>query len=638
MCGIAGIVHRYDQKYTTSDILKISEILKHRGPDDEGFCLIDENHNPQYFKGKDSPHDVLLPQLEENKPFQTAFLHRRLSIIDLSSNGHQPMEKNGCIIVYNGEIYNYQDIRKELEKKGHTFKTQTDTEVILTAYLEKGDECVQQFRGMWSFVIYDTRKKYIFFSRDRFGIKPLYIYHTQKEFIFASEIKAITALKGLNLELDNNNLASYLAYGTTQKPYGSLYKNIDDFPPAHVGYYFIETGLTFCKPYYTLPNGKTWEDKHTKADLCSLDLLFNNSVKRHFHADVEVGSCLSGGLDSSLIVAKIAELNPDKTIKTFTAAYHNPEIDESDYAKMVANTYPNVQPYFTYPSGDTFLDELDKLLYYQDLPIGSTSIFAHWEVMKSVKNDGKISVVLDGQGADEIFGGYFNFAGLFLIDLLKKGKFKRFFTEYSLLKQNFTPAMFSVLLKAIYYFIPEPLQKIIRMQERLSFRFIDKSFHSQIDVPQRGGKSFLEHARLSVEWNLYDLLRYEDRNSMAFSIESRVPFLDHHLVDVALLMPLEDKIKNGWTKYPIRSLMKKTKLPPEIVWRKGKKGFITPQEEWKKQLSERMKDEMRYLDLPEIMNKQYITEIINQPITNNWHLSEFWRAYSVIKWYNRNKN
>ena len=198
--------------------------------------------------------------------------------------------------------------------------------------------------------------------------------------------------------------------------------------------------------------------------------------------------------------------------------------------------------------------------------------------------------------------------------------------------------MFQVFLKALYYFIPEQIQKIIRKQERLSYRFVNPEFHNQITVPQRGGKTFLEHSQLAIQWSLYDLLRYEDRNSMAFSIESRVPFLDHQVVEKALLMPLEEKIKNGWTKYPVRKMMEKTKLPQEIIWRKGKKGFNTPQEEWKNQLAQRMIEELFYLDIPEIMNKEYITEMIHQPLSNNWHLSEFWRAYSVVKWYNRNKN
>ncbi|HCQ29737.1 MAG TPA: asparagine synthase (glutamine-hydrolyzing), partial [Flavobacteriales bacterium] len=432
MCGIAGIIHRYEQKYTTADILKMSKILQHRGPDDEGFCLINDNNHPQHFKGNDSPDNVQLPKLQEEKTFKSALLHRRLSIIDLSENGHQPMEKNGRIIVFNGEIYNYQAIRRELEQKGHTFKTNTDTEVILTAYLEKGEKCVEDFHGMWAFAIYDTKENYLFFSRDRFGIKPLYIYHTTEAFIFASEIKAITALKGVNLELNNQNLASYLAFGTTQEPYGNLYKYIEDFPPAHNGFYYFETGITQCKPYYQLPDAKALGGKNTKSDYEELEMAFHHSIHTHLHADVEVGSCLSGGLDSSLIVATMAEQYPQNTFKTFTAAYKNKAIDESNYAKLVAETYNNITPYFTYPSGDDFLDELDKLLYFQDLPIGSTSIFAQWEVMKSVKNDGQIPVVLDGQGADEIFGGYFNFAGIFLIELLKRGKFKRFFREYQL--------------------------------------------------------------------------------------------------------------------------------------------------------------------------------------------------------------
>ncbi len=632
MCGIAGIFQLH-QKYSSTELLKLSDILKHRGPDDEGFCLFNEQYQPRYFKGNDSPGDVALPLLPPGQTFRAALLHRRLSIVDLSAAGHQPMVKQGCVLVFNGEIYNYKAIRQKLEQKGYTFDTQTDTEVILTAYLDKGADCVHEFKGMWSFAIYDTVRKSVFFSRDRYGIKPLYIYRKDDVFIFSSEIKGITALPGVDLALDNKNLSSFLAFGTMQQPYGSLYRYIHDFPPAHYAYFHLDSGEMTYFSYYRLPD----ENAKEQTAFSRLQHFFDTSVQAHLQADVEVGSCLSGGLDSSLLVAKMCEQNPAKNFKTFTAAYHQPEIDESEFAKAVARTYPNITDYYTYPDEEVFFNELDRLLYYQDLPIGSTSIFAQWEVMKSVKNDGKIKVVIDGQGADEIFGGYFHFAGIFLIELLKKGKINRFVKEYQLLKQRFSPAMFGVLSKALYYYMPEWLQKAIRRQQRLSYRFLQKDWQQQIDIPLRGGKTFYEHSVLAVRWSLYDLLRYEDRNSMAFSVESRVPFLDHQVVDAAVNLPFEQKIVNGWTKYPVRQLMQQTRLPENIVWRTGKKGFITPQAEWKNRLAHKMKDELHGLALPEVMDKSYISELINRPITDTWHLSEFWRAYSVIKWYNRNR-
>lgn len=349
---------------------------------------------------------------------------------------------------------------------------------------------------------------------------------------------------------------------------------------------------------------------------------------------MEVGSCLSGGLDSSAIVYSASQQLKEVPLKTITAAYQNKIIDESEYAKMVANDLKNVKDIYTYPDAKTLVADMDKMIYAQDLPIGSTSIFAQWEVMKCAGQH-QIKVLLDGQGADEVLGGYYNFAGIHLIELLKKFKFNRFFKEYFQLKQNFTPEIKNAVLRAAYYYLPYHLQKQLRAKERLSFNFIDADKINELDliIPKRGGKTYNEHATLSVKFGMYELLRYEDRNSMAFSIESRVPFLDHRLVAFMRGLPNEQKIHQGWTKYILRKMLN-DKLNDKVVWRKDKKGFVTPQQEWKNELMNNLVTELKESEMPSIMNKDYVLQLCNKDLSNASHLSEFWRAYSVVKWYN----
>jgi asparagine synthase (glutamine-hydrolysing) len=636
MCGIAGI---YNPKgIDVGEVVSLSQTLKHRGPDDEGFFLSNKEDYSESYRGEDTIKELLqLKHIsEDNSHPKLGLVHRRLSILDVSELGHQPLisENKRYTIVFNGEVYNFKEIRKELEQKGHQFASNSDTEVVLNAFIEWGKNCVSRFVGMWAFVIYDSQKNILTLSRDRYGIKPLYFFNDGKVFAFASEIKALLKLDVVDKTISNENLGSYLAFGTTSNPYQNLFENIKDIEPACNYEYNLTTSILTKESYYSIENQVDINSNDIKTNSLKFEELFNDSIALHLRSDVEIGSCLSGGLDSSAIVFKASDQLKGIPLKTFTAAYKKSSIDESEYAKMVANQFDNVSDIYTYPEAKTLIYDMEKMLYHQDLPIGSTSIFAQWEVMKCAKNH-QVKVLLDGQGADEVLGGYSNFAGIYLIELLKKLKFNTFFKEYNNLKQNFSPQVKNAVLKAAYYYLPAGLQQKFRAKERLSFQFIkeNKVKDLTLDIPKRGGKTFAEHTQLSVKFGMYDLLRYEDRNSMAFSIESRVPFLDHRLVDFIRTIPNDQKIHKGWSKYVLRQLLD-TKLDDKVVWRKDKKGFVTPQQEWKNELMNSLTSELKDSDMPSLMNREYVLQLCDKDLSNPSHLSEFWRVYSVVKWYN----
>lgn len=635
MCGIAGIYN--PSGVSLEEVIELSQTLKHRGPDDEGFYLANQNH-AENCRGEDTITELQqLKHLSEvNSQPNLALVHRRLSILDVSALGHQPYisDDGNYVMVFNGEVYNFKEIRQELEQKGHTFKSNSDTEVVLKAYIEWGKACVNRFVGMWAFVVYDKQENTLTLSRDRYGIKPLYYCHNDNCFAFASEIKALLKLKDVDKTVSNENLGSYLAFGTTSNPYQNLFENILDIEPGCNYTYNLTTQKITKENYFSIEDQSQKSKEGINTNTLQFEELFNQSIGLHLRSDVEVGSCLSGGLDSSAIVYSASKQLGDVSLKTFTAAYQNKTVDESEYAQLVANQLGNVKDTYTYPDAKTLVADMDKMLYHQDLPIGSTSIFAQWEVMKCA-NQNQVKVLLDGQGADEVLGGYYNFAGIHLIELLKSLKFVRFLKEYNQLKKNFTPQMKNAVLRAAYYYLPKNLQQKLRAKERLSYNFIksEKVNELALDIPKRGGKTFSEHVNLSVQYGMYELLRYEDRNSMAFSIESRVPFLDHRLVDFIRTLPNNQKIHGGWTKYVLRKMLDE-KLDDKVVWRKDKKGFVTPQQDWKNELMTSLTTELKESDMPSLMDKEYVLKLCDRDFSNASHLSEFWRAYSVVKWYN----
>ena len=565
MCGIAGIISTQNNFVQAFQLNKMAETFVHRGPDAEGFWINDNNN--------------------------IGFAHRRLSIIDLDQSANQPFQYLHFTIIFNGEIYNYLEIKEFLKIKGYSFKTKSDTEVILASYHFWGKDCLHEFDGMFAFAIYDAHQQEIFIARDRFGEKPLY-YSTLKEnqhthFYFASEMKALWSAR-INKELQHQQILNYLTLGFVSNPIDksqTFYKNISSLPPAHFITIDLDKNIISQKKWYCLKKVESREVRKSENIIAEFSSLFQTSVQRRLRSDVSVGTSLSGGIDSSSIIAYIHELDEENNYHptTFTASFPNFEKDETQYSKAVA-AYFNLTQHCITPTVEHLIESFDKLMYHQEEPLQSSSVFTQYMVYQLAKEK-NISVLLDGQGADEILGGYKKYVPWFLQELLSNNLFQ-FKKEKALLKTNqfLDQWNFKNYLAAFLPYITtdQLSKKAINIQSQ--FQFINKDY-----LLQHQNKSTLQKPHITslndmlhfntVHFGLEELLRYADRNSMAHSREVRLPFLSHELVEFVFSLPSKYKIKDGFTKWILREVVK-DKLPKEIVWRKGKIGYEPPQQQW----------------------------------------------------------
>ncbi|MCX7760505.1 MAG: asparagine synthase (glutamine-hydrolyzing) [Hydrogenothermaceae bacterium] len=627
MCGIAGIVYK-NKKPTYEEIKFMTDSIAHRGPDGEGF----------YFG--------------EN----FAFGHRRLAIIDLSEAGKQPMEYKGkygeYVITYNGEIYNYIEIREELKKDGYHFNTYTDTEVIVAAYDKWGFDCLNKFDGMWAFVIYDKHKNILFGSRDRFGVKPFYYFYDNRSFIFASEIKALLKLKSIkdNIKLNQEEIFRYLVFGIENLEEEGFYNNILELFPSFAFTFDLKNFEFKRWQYYTLnynPDIGKFNNKELENHKENVKSLIFSAIEERLRSDVLVGSCLSGGLDSSTIVCVINELLKSKDLrsvgniqKVFTASYEDKNIDESNWAKIVVE-HTKTDWFRTFPKGEELLEDLDNLVYTQEIPFGSTSIYAQYRVMKLAKENG-VKVLLDGQGGDELFTGYTGYYRTFYFELLKN------FRIWDLLEEikniNNSPINFKDFVNSLFRILAVkslPKNLIILMSSVFlnRFKYINREFFNRNKylIEQTIGNlptSLNQHLyQFMTGKNLKILLKYEDRNSMRFSIESRTPFADDRdLIEYIFRIPSIYKIHNGWSKYILREAMKGI-LPEPIRLRKDKIGFATPEKKWidgNKNLFISLIKENKYL-LNDFLN----IELVLEDFKNGSIFKEgffIWRIINLLLW------
>lgn len=566
MCGIAALL----SSHTTvqiSDLKKMTDIIQHRGPDGDGHF---------------AENGVLLG-------------HRRLSILDLSDAGHQPMSyRDRFVITYNGEIYNYIEIRDELLRENYDFRSDCDTEVILAAFDKWGPEALQRFNGMFSFVLYDRRDRTIFAARDRFGVKPLYYWVSKGEFIaFASEIKQFTTLPRWRATLNREIASEFLISGLHDHNDETFFKDVFQVEPGHcVQLQLDQLSAHLSSPrlptraWYTLRSSPFKGSLLEAAD--RFRTLFQDSIRLRMRSDVDVGSCLSGGLDSSAIVCQLSEIRDRSSVseqKTFSAYSEHPQFDESHHIKtVVAQTH--TRHHSTVPHLDTLVNELDRIVWHQDEPFGSTSIFAQWEVFKLARSE-NCTVMLDGQGADEQLAGYSTFIRIRLTELFREGRWKRFFKEARSYRASGRLSVIKIVKIMAAALLPE---KGFRWLKRLAWRIKLPSYW--LAVPLRS-VAMNEYERREVSFkdvnqvtraqmtglNLQMLLRYEDRDSMAHSIEARVPFLDYRLAEFIDSLPSDYKISDGVSKRVQREAMTGI-LPESIRQRMDKLGFATAEEIW----------------------------------------------------------
>jgi asparagine synthase (glutamine-hydrolysing) len=477
------------------------------------------------------------------------------------------------VLVFNGEIFNYIELREELKRAGVVFNTQTDSEVLLNAYIYWGEECLHRFNGMWAFAIYDKEEKSLFAARDRFGVKPFYYLQSQKQFAFCSEIPPLLSLLDKKPTANKQSIFDYLIFNRTDQTENTFFEEVKKLQHGHK--VSIKKNKIVISRWYDLRKEVSKNTGFKNSE--EFKDFFRSSINLRLRSDVPVGVCLSGGLDSSSIVSVIMNEDRNKELSTFSAVYNKGQIgDESEYINEFKPIVKNM--FYTMPQAEDLQKDIFSFVRIHAEPIPSTSAYAEYKVMELAK--GKVGVLLNGQGADESLAGYHYFFGFYFKDLFTHGKIVTFFSEViSYLK---THRSFFGIKSFVYFMLPKKLRTSARVSEKefLNPDFIKQYQKNNSIAGNLYGSSSLKGALLDhFEYKLEHLLKWDDRNSMFFSLESRLPFLDYRLVEKTLASKNSSVIKKGMTKFILRDAMKGI-LPEKIRIRKDKMGFGTPEDEW----------------------------------------------------------
>lgn len=576
---------------------RMTDLQRHRGPDGEGFLAgwADNGHFDHAFL----PHTS---HWDGRAPVTVGLGHRRLAILDLSDRGLQPMTvaEADPWIVFNGEIYNHLELRAELESLGYRFATRTDTEVLLQSYRRWGEACLGRLEGMFAFAIWDGARHRLFCARDRLGIKPFYYATPPGSFIFASEMKALLGYPGLDPTPDDEAVLDFLVHGNCDYGERTLVRSIKALPAGHSLVVDTAAGQTASHAYWQLrPSGSNGVRDHQRIE--SLRALLTGTTCRHLLSDVRVGSCLSGGLDSSTVVSlmgKIRREQPDAATAlgdnfcTFTACYDQREVDERTYALTVARAV-GASSHLVFPAPSEFFSSFERMTWHQDMPFGEPTYYAQWRVMQAAHEAG-VKVLLDGQGGDEVFGGYAKFRYAYFASLLGSGRLVRLTQELgaTLLQGD----RYVLDIRNGYRYLPPRLRRLFSI-DSLVKHALKTDWHRAVSGESTPGTRWWRYVsrngmkdspttvvqRMQVDDIVVDtlptLLRTEDRSSMAFSIEARVPLLDHKVVEYGLSLPDHLKVHNGWNKFAVRQAMRGI-LPDSIRLRKTKLGFAVPARDW----------------------------------------------------------
>lgn len=608
MCGFAGYIHNYGTFDKEEVIHKMADRIKHRGPDDAHYYIDDG----------------------------IALGFRRLSIIDLEG-GRQPIlnEDGSLVLLFNGEIYNYQELREELIKAGHVFTTKTDSETILHGYEEYGKKILDRLRGMFAFIIWNKNTKELFGARDIFGIKPFYYYKKGKEFMFGSEIKSFLSHPNFEKELDEDMIPLYLSYEYSPDE-RTIFKNVFKLPGAHCFTY--KNGELKVERYYKIEykieddkSLEYWEDAITKE--------FTESVSMHQIADVEVGCFLSSGVDSSYVVKEISK--GTKKVKTFSVGYEEEKYSELPYAQDFSNVIgvPNIA---NKVSADEFFDAVPEIQYYMDEPLPNPSEIPLYFLAKNARR--YVKVVLSGEGADELFGGYPMY--------LAGGHFDHYSHKVprpvrkvlgTVAKHcpNFKGKNFLVrgamepyqrFMRANYVFQSAERQKFLKrpiaskVPEEYSKRYFDEV--SNLDEPTQ-----LQYVDMHT-WMIYDILLKADRMSMANSLELRVPFLDKKMLELSTRIPSRYRAANETTKIALRGAA--IKQLPERTANKKKLGFLVPLNDWLRE--DKYYNKVKTAFQSDIAEKFFVTSELMKLLDDHksgkaLNMQKIWSFYTFILWY-----
>ena len=576
MCGIAGFVAQPDRgksAYAPS----ILQSIEHRGPDDYGWLRLTGN---QVERGREWTQPVKEPEV--------LLLHRRLSIIDTSESGWQPMSTpdDRYHIVYNGEIYNYVELREELEGLGHRFRSSSDTEVLINAYAQWGSGALRRFIGMFAFALLDTYRRTVVLARDFFGIKPLYYCSANGCICFGSEIKAVSELALSQPKANTERLLLYLHYGMTDFGSETMLSQVQQIPAAH----FLEISLDSCKleapqRFWSTESDRVLDISFEEAAQKVRDLFLRN-VELHLRSDVPLGSALSGGIDSSAIVMAIRHLDPKAEIHAFSFISEDGALSEEKWVDIIAND-AGAHVHKVHATANDLAADLDSMMQAHDEPFGSTSAYAQFLVFRSARRAG-VKVMLDGQGADEILGGYDRYKGARLASLVRQGRWSQAAHFLQSLSQVGGIGRYLGVAYCADFLLPPAMQSSARfLAGKDSFPgWLNRAWFAERGVGVRFA-SYTDEMNVlrnsltrSVNETLPRLLRYEDRNSMASSVESRVPFLTPDLVNFLGMLPESYLIdSNGTSKAVFRRAMRGI-VPDAILDRRDKIGFATPEKGW----------------------------------------------------------
>lgn len=607
MCGIALVLSSTER--ALGPLLgQMATLVHHRGPDDEGYLLVKDGGSVTTHWGACTPLSVrenggldgLVPGVGDLSYHSIlGMAHRRLSIVDLSPLGHQPMsDASGRYwISYNGEVYNHLELRAELELCGHVFRSHTDTEVILAAYAEWGRDCLSRFNGMWAFAILDRQNGSLFVARDRLGVKPFYYTATSDGLLaFASEIKQFTVLPTWQARANRQAVHDFLVWNVLDHSEETFFQGVFQLPAGHYSILNVKaplqaldaSGRLASTAWYALP-AEPFAGGYEDATQLFTELL-DSSIELRVRADVPVGSCLSGGLDSSSVVCMLSQQLKAKRApeaKVFSACSDEPSVDEQKWIDMVVRQ-TGVESYRTVPELEHLFDELPRLTWHQDEPFGSTSIYAQWSVYQLVASS-DVRVILNGQGADELLAGYHSFLAPRFAGLLREGSLGELCKEVAATSQRLGYSKGYALKRMADMVLPAGLRQIARGMTGYASAsnndWLNQAWVSEASVDvaaasvEQTGSIHELSKSLVMRRHLPMLLHWEDRNSMAVSVESRIPFLDYRLVEFCLSLPDEYKLYRGWTKRVMRTSMKDV-LPEPIRKRTDKIGFATPEEIW----------------------------------------------------------
>jgi asparagine synthase (glutamine-hydrolysing) len=608
MCGIAGAVSRTTNAINVSQVQQAGEQLAHRGPDSCGVW--------------------------HNEERTVALVLHRLSILDLSSCAAQPMRYLHYVIVHNGELYNYIELKKKLETKGYQFQSQSDTEVIVAAYDAYGYGCLKKFDGAFAFAIWDIRKECLFAARDRFGEKPFYFFADGEQLLFASEMKALWKA-GVPRDVNAAMLYNFLTIGYTSNPTDpqeTFYQNIYKLPAASFLTYAVATNTLRVEKYWQL---EAIENKNISDEeaIEQFKNLLSGSVQKRLRSDVAIGTSLSGGLDSSTIVALCAQqANSNYTHKCFTAVFPGFERSEEAYAAQVAKQF-GLQHFQIPISENDLLQHMDDVAQHQEEPFGSASVIAQYLVYQKAKNEG-VTVVLDGQGADEILAGYDKYYFWYWQQLYREKKLAKS-GELKAARAMGVSKPFGITQKtaALFPHFAATMKQTMYARKAAHNTFLNPDFafankrdlyYSVPAMPDLNGALYYN----TVVNGLEELLRYADRNSMAHGVEVRLPFLNCQLVPFLFSLPPNLKIREGWTKWLLRKSMDKV-LPQNIVWRKEKVGFEPPQNVWmqNKAVQERIQEGKKKLVSAGVLSPKALQHFT--PMDSNAANNFDWRFWST---------